>query len=322
MQERTRWLVLAGILLLAGVVVWRLTAGSYKTDLRKICDAEKASGADPHDVQRAEAWAKDHAETPEASAWLTELLKKGMSERAKTLKDEAQKYGIASCPLATTYERMRLEGEYRADLLAMCTSMDVGVVELGDDDERLRLMLEWINAKAKSTRTKALADDLAKADAKARPGILRDAASGMSVYQCELVATLLKPQAKPRKDEPSIELGSPQINGDMAADKVIAAFLTKEPVLRACYDTGLAKNANLAGRMMVKVGVSPSGKTIRAGTEKGTTLADGDVAKCALKAVSEIVFPPTGSPIVSIMLPLDFIPKKAPPPMPADPHQH
>ena len=324
MQERTRWFVLAGALLLAGVLAWRLTSGSYTTDIRKICDAERSSGVDAKtDIRKVEAWAKDHLETPEASAWFAEFVKKPMPERAKGMRDESQRAGIAKCDLATMYEALALEGEYRQDLAGLCSALDMGKVEAGDDAERLKLIQDWINAKARSTRTKAMGEQLAQAEAKQRPDIVREAATAVAIYQCELVATLLKPQAHPKRDEPLIEVASPQINGDLTVDKVVAAFVAKKDAMRKCYDEGLAKNPELGGRLMLKMSVAQNGKTTKATALGGTSLGDPSVVQCAVKVAGDITFPPLATPLVTMLLPLDFIPRASSRAQPmTDPHGH
>ncbi len=323
MQERTRWLILAGLILIGGVIAWRLTAGSYKTDIQKICFAEKNSALDAkQDIRKIESWAKEQLDTPEASAWLTELVKKGVGDRGTGLRDESKRLGIAECPLAASYEALRLDGEYRQDIAGLCSLNDLPAIEAADDAERLHKLLDWIQTRAKSPRTKALAEKITQADAKDRADVLREAANASAVFQCELVNTLLKPQSKPRKNEPAIELGTPQVNGDLTVDKIVATFLQKKDAMRKCYDEGLAKNADLAGRVMLKISIAPNGKIGRAGTEAGTTLPDPAVVKCVLKVVNELVFPETKSLMVSMLLPLEFLPKLRPVEMAVDPHGH
>lgn len=324
MQERTRWLVLAGVLLVAGVIGWRLSAGSYKSDIQKICMAEKSSGADAkQDVKKVEAYAKDHLETPEASAWLSELVKKGVGDRAKGLRDESARVGVGACPLVATYEAIFAEGEYRQDLTALCSTSDLPAIEAADDEGRLKKILAWIDGHAKSPRTKALSDKLSKAEPKARADALREEVTAAAVYQCELVATLVKPQASAPKDEPVIELGSPQINGDLSIDKIVATFLAKKDAMRKCYDDGLAKKPDLAGKLLLKLAVAPGGKTIKATIEGPSGLPDVDVVRCVAKTAKELVFPPTASPLVTLLLPLQFVPKASLVPQPPpDPHGH
>ncbi len=323
MQERSRWLLLAGLLLVVGVIGWRLTAGSYKTDIQKICFAEKGSTFDSKtDIRKIESWAKEQLDTPEASTWLTELVKKGMADRAKGLREESKRLGIPECPLAAAYEALNLDGEYRQDIASFCSLNDLPTIEASDDAERLHRMLDWIQTRAKSPRTKALGEKIAQADAKDRADVLREAANATSVFQCELVNTLLKPQTLPRKDEPMIELGTPQINGDLTVDKIVAAFLVKKDAMRKCYDEGLAKNAELSGRVMLKMSITPSGKVGRASTEAGTTLPDPAVVKCVIGVVRDLVFAETKSIMVSLLLPLEFVPRMRPVQMPMDPHGH
>ncbi len=86
MQNRIRWMVVAAVALVVGVIAWRLLKGSYREDVRRICFAEKNSGVDAtKDAHKVEEYAKEHLDTPEGSKWFSELVAKGVSDRASTL---------------------------------------------------------------------------------------------------------------------------------------------------------------------------------------------------------------------------------------------
>src|SRR4051812_14462348 len=108
MQPWMRWAILACVALLVGVVAWRLLAGSYKSDLQRVCMAETNAGASAKEnPAKVTQWTKDHLDTPEGNAFYSELLKKSVAERGPALRTEAQKNGIPACPLAETYAEMQ-----------------------------------------------------------------------------------------------------------------------------------------------------------------------------------------------------------------------
>ena len=311
MQGWMRWALLGGVVLLVGVVAWRLVAGSYKGDIQKICRAERNAGVSVKENQgKVLQWAKEHLDTPEASAWLAELTKKGMGDRAVVLGAEAQKLGIASCPLADSFTALHAEGDYRTDLYMLCggSAIDLAKVEGADDADRLSQIRGWINEKAKSPRTKLLGDELAHVDAKARPDVLRKIANEDAVYQCTLVETLQKPQLNARKAEAVIQIGSPDINGNLTAERFVAVVIANMEPMRLCYEPALVKNADLAGRVLVKLAISPKGKVTKSSVVS-STVSDAAVGPCMAKALESMTFPEASTPLVTVLAPFDLVPK-------------
>ena len=324
MQGWTRWALLGGIVLLVGVIGWRLVAGSYKGDIQKICHAETNAGVSMKESPtKVLQWTKEHLDTPEASAWLTELVKKGMGDRAVVLRAEAQKVGVASCPLADTFSQMQADADYRTDLYSLCggSAIDLAKVEGANDADRLSQIRGWMNEQAKSPRTKLLGDELARTDAKARPDLLRKIGNEVAVYQCALVETLLKPQASARKEEAVIQIGTPEINGSLTAERFVAVLVANMEPLRSCYEPALAKNADLSGRVLVKLAISPKGKVTKS-TVVSSTVSDVAVAPCMAKALETTTFPEATTPLVTVLAPFDLVPKMKLPQQPMDPHGH
>jgi hypothetical protein len=312
MQNRIRWMVVAAVALVVGVVAWRLFKGSYREDIRRVCFAEKNSGVDAtKDVRKVEQYAREHLDTPEATKWFTELTAKGAADRASGLKDEAKRLGIDDCPLERAYVSIQTSGDYQHDLYALCS--DLVSIEQYDDDERLKRIVDWIHIKAKSPRTQELAEKLSAAPPSQRAEIVRTTTTDATVYMCELATLLTRPQSHPRQTNPIVSIGDPQINGDMKEGELVAALIAAEDDLHKCYDGGLVHNPNLAGRIMLNFVVLPSGDVGHMSVEPTSTLADRDVVKCVATRVKTQHFPLKKAPLNSVLLPLDFTPGIAAP---------
>ena len=157
MQAWMRWALLGGAVLLVGVIAWRLTAGSYKGDIQKICNAETNAGGQRGAVENLAIgmeWAKEHLDTPEASAWFTELEKKGMGDRVVVLRAETKRLGIASCPLADTFLAVQADADYRTDLYTLCG----GSAICADDflSTTASLLFNWRTVSPKPTVSPAI----------------------------------------------------------------------------------------------------------------------------------------------------------------------
>jgi hypothetical protein len=312
MQNRIRWMVVAAVALVVGVVAWRLLKGSYREDVRRICFAEKNSGVDAaKDTHKVEQYAKEHLDTPEASKWFTELMAKGVADRASGLSDEAKRLGIDDCPLVRSYLSVKANGDYQHDLYGICS--DLVTIEQYDDAERLKRIVDWIHIKAKSPRTQELAEKLSAAPPSQRASILQTTTTDAAVYICELASLLTRPQSHQRQANPIVAIGDPQINGDMKEGELVAALIAAEDDLHKCYDSGLAHDPNLAGRIMLNFVILPAGNVGHLSVEASSTLADRDVVKCVATTVKSLHYPKKDAPLNAVLLPLDFTPGTAPP---------
>jgi hypothetical protein len=316
MQNRIRWMVAAAVALVVGVVLWTLFKGSYREDVRRICFAEKNSGVDAtKDTHKVEQYAKEHLDTPEGAKWFTELIAKGVADRASGLSDEAKRLGITDCPLVSAYVAVKASGDYQHDLYGICS--DLVTIEQYDDDERLKRMVDWIHLKAKSPRTQELADKLSAAPPSQRAEIVRTTTTDASVYICELASLLTRPQSHPKTANPVVAIGDPQINGDMKEGELVGALIAAEDDLHKCYDSGLAHDPTMAGRLMLNFVILPDGHVGHMSVEASSTLHDRDVAKCVAATVKALHYPKKDSPLNAVLLPLDFTPGAAPPPAPS-----
>jgi hypothetical protein len=287
-------------------------AGSYREDVQRVCFAEKNSGVDAtKDTHKVEQYAKEHLDTPEGAKWFTELTAKGVADRASGLSDEAKRLGIADCPLVRAYVSVRANGEYQSDIYRLCS--DLVSIEQYDDAGRLQQIVDWIHLKAKSPRTQELAEKLTAAPPPQRAEIVRQTSSDAAVYICELASLLSRPQSHPRQSNPIVAIGDPQINGSMKEGELVAALIAAEDDLHKCYDSGLAHDPNLSGRLMLNFVILPAGNVGHLSVEPSSTLHDRDVGKCVATRIKSQHFPAKDGPLNAVLLPLDFTPGLAAP---------
>ncbi len=76
---------------------------------------------------------------------------------------------------------------------------------------------------------------------------------------------------------------------------------------RLCYDEGLRRDPELAGRVDVVFRVDPSG-VVGHTRDDGSTLGDPRVVACVLRAFSPIPFPPPEQGDVEVRCSLSFLP--------------
>jgi hypothetical protein len=186
---------LAGLALVAGVVVWRLAIASYRADVETMCHAEARSGLVlSKDMQALTAWLRGHLTTPEGNELLSRLGDAPMSARAARLRDAAASVGAGACPMTASYESLVNDGDYRADLQRLCSYVTFPDLAAGDDAARLAALEDWIEGQAKNPRTQALAAPLRSAGTPAeRARVLREASGEMGIYTCDVAKTLETP---------------------------------------------------------------------------------------------------------------------------------
>lgn len=179
------------------MVAWRLAGATYRADVETICGAEGRSGFTlRRDMQALGEWVRGHVATPEGNELYASLGDSSMAERATHLDAEALALGLATCPLARSYEGLVADGESRADLQRLCSYVTFPGIERLDDAARLDAVEAWIAGQSADARTKGLAEPLRKAETAAeRARILRSSAREIDVYSCDLAKTLESPQA-------------------------------------------------------------------------------------------------------------------------------
>jgi hypothetical protein len=93
-------------------------------------------------------------------------------------------------------------------------------------------------------------------------------------------------------------------------DKEIIRTVIKAHIneVKTCYEFGLARRPEIAGRLEAVFTIGDTGKVVSASVEN-STLGDPDVAACIAKEVGRWVFPaPTGEGIVVVRYPFTFQP--------------
>lgn len=299
----------AGLILVGSVVAWRLLGVSYRADVETICNGEKGSGYTAQkDMAKVTQWVRDHLGTPEGNRFYSALNDSKMHERARTLQSTASEVKVAPCPMVASFEQVAADGDYRTDLQHLCSRLTFPKLDESDDDERLSRLLEWIDQKAISPRTKELTDPLEQAASPAdRAKLLSDAGLKMDVFSCETSKTLNLPQQPAKaKGPPAVRpYAAPQIIGTMPEADFAKGLAEATPAMNQCYVAGLAKKPELEGRLSVKLQIDPGGKVINAGVAD-SKVPDRDTERCIVQALREMHAPKNAGPLVSVLVPLEL----------------
>lgn len=302
---------IAGVVLVGGVVAWKLAGSTYHSDIEAICNGEKGSGYTiEKDMPKVSEWVRAHLSTPEGNEFFSNLSDATLADRAKRLQAEADKLKIRSCAIVPSYEQLAAEGQYRADLQHLCSGVTFTKLVEDDDGTRLHRLEDWIDKQAKSPRTKELADPLRQAATGAdRAKLLRDAASKMDIFSCEVAKTLEMPQTIAKAaGPPQVRVWSaPQVIGPMQESDLAKALVEITPAMDDCYKKGLDRRSDLAGRISVKIEVDPDGDVSHAvPADVDRELDDHDVLMCLLKTIRTMKLPKNDGPLATALIPLEL----------------
>jgi hypothetical protein len=302
------WAIL-GVALVGGVVIWKLAGSSYRSDIQTICEAEKGSGLSVEkDMAKVRQWVRAHLATPEGNEFFSSLDDSRVAERAKRLQAEATIVQLGSCPMAASYELVAAQGDYRSDLQHLCSNAAFPRLVEQDDAGRLTRLLDWIDAQAKSPRTKELSAPLRQAGTGAeRAKLLRETAGKMDVYSCDSAKTLESAQqAPPPAGVPTVRVAAtPQIIGPIKDTDLARAVADVTPSLDDCYKKALERTPTLTGKLAAKIEVDPDGKVTRA-VPADVALTDRDAVSCILQALRSLKLPKNPGPLASILLPFEL----------------
>ncbi len=103
----------------------------------------------------------------------------------------------------------------------------------------------------------------------------------------------------------TVQLGGPEVSGSLSSEAVSRVLRAQVGRLRACYESGLARNPQLAGRLNVRFVIGQNGEVLSA-ISGGSSLGDGSVIGCVLATVRSVRFPPPASGFVTVLFPLTF----------------
>ncbi|HEX8796873.1 MAG TPA: AgmX/PglI C-terminal domain-containing protein [Polyangiaceae bacterium] len=300
---------LLGVVLVGGVIAWKLLGTSYTTDVRTICNAEQLSGhpADK-EVSKMSSWLRDHLGTPEGNELFSAVSDAKVVDRAKVLQDGADKARVSPCPLVESCKRIAAEADYRVDVQRLCSAFTFPKLLASDEDTRLQMLEDWIDKTAISPRTKDLADPLRQAAAGPdRAKVLRDAAQKVDVFSCESAKTLETPTPTPLKGDPVVRFyAPPQPIGALQAPDIVKAIQDAQPALVDCYKKGIERKPDLVGHFTAKIEIDASGKVIKDAPGEETTVTDHDTVVCLAHALRGAKFPANAGPLTTALLPLEL----------------
>jgi hypothetical protein len=307
-QSFRTWAVL-GAILVGGVIAWKLLGTSYKHDLETICNAEKGSGLGvDREASKVTQWVRDHLGTPEGNQFYSTLTDTRLSERAKKLQDGAAQAGVSPCPLVASYEQLAAQGDARADVQHLCSEIAFPKLLTSDEPGRVDMLQKWIDASAKSPRTKELGAALQKAAAgPERAKVLADAASKLDIFTCTNAKTLESPPPPIPTGAPTVRLyADPQIIGGAKDEDLKKGLAAITPDLDACYADGITRRPDLTGKLVVKMELDGTGKVMRATPAEDSALPDPLTASCIVNKLRTMKVQVSG-PIVSFLLPLELV---------------
>jgi hypothetical protein len=305
---KPRNLALLGVVLVGGVIAWKLLGTSYAHDVETICNSEKGSGLSAeHDTSKVTQWIRDHLGTPEGNELYSTLSDTHLSERAKKLQGAADDQHVSPCPLVATYQAMAAHGDARSDVQHLCSDLTFPKLATSDDDARMAMLQKWIDSSAKSPDTKAIGAAMQQAAAGPdRAKVLSDAASKQDIFSCNNARILSAPPTSVPNGAPLVRLyAEAQIIGGAKDEDLKKALADMTPDLVACYKDGLGRKPDLVGKLVVKVELDGDGKVRRADPAEGAQLADAPTGTCILTKLKTLKIPVTG-PLVSLLLPFEL----------------
>lgn len=126
--------------------------------------------------------------------------------------------------------------------------------------------------------------------------------------EASIVQTSAPP--RPRPAEPATskgtnEAGDTRVAGGLPAVVVARVIRTKQSAYRKCYEKGLEKNPGLAGKVVARLVIDPTG-AVAVANDGGSTLPDKAVITCILQEMRTLTFPNPEKGITIVTYPLTF----------------
>ena len=110
-------------------------------------------------------------------------------------------------------------------------------------------------------------------------------------------------------DTPARQCGEAVVrgtNGRLPAADIQKIVRTHFDSFRECYETGLARDAKLAGKVVVKFIIDTGGHVSHATIENGTTIPDTQVRECVRAGYERLAFPKPDGGEVTVVYPIVF----------------
>lgn len=110
-------------------------------------------------------------------------------------------------------------------------------------------------------------------------------------------------------EPPSVRIGPTTVSGRLPPAVIQKVVRDAYDRLRKCYETGLAKDANLEGKLVVRFVINREGKVGEVTVAQGTTMPDKAAIECMVKEYKSLTFPPPEGGIVTVVYPIMFSPE-------------
>lgn len=107
---------------------------------------------------------------------------------------------------------------------------------------------------------------------------------------------------------PRIRFEATTVSGRLHPEKIQGVVRRSFTDFRHCYEPGLARNPNLAGRVAVEFVIRRDGSVSNAVAKSDSTLADKAVERCIVNAFGKLVFPEPEGGIVTVVYPIQLAP--------------
>lgn len=121
-----------------------------------------------------------------------------------------------------------------------------------------------------------------------------------------------------RARPPRIRMGATSVSGRLPPEVIQRIVRMNFGRFRACYEEGLRRDPDLAGRVSVRFVIARDGLVSNASS--GGTLGDAAVERCITRSFYSLTFPKPEGGIITVSYPLVFTPDgDTPPPPPATP---
>jgi hypothetical protein len=107
---------------------------------------------------------------------------------------------------------------------------------------------------------------------------------------------------------PLARIGATVVSGRLPPEVIQQTVRDNFSGFRHCYEMGLARDANLEGRITVRFVIGRDGLVQQAIATDETTMPDPDVTECVVARFRHIVFPPPEGGIVTVVYPIMLAP--------------
>lgn len=114
------------------------------------------------------------------------------------------------------------------------------------------------------------------------------------------------PQHFGPKPNGELHFGAVSVTGRLPPEVIQRVVRQNLGGIRSCYDSGLARNAKLAGKVVVRFVIGQDGAVSSATSDPDTTLGDATVVSCIVDHFKKITFPTPEGGIVTVVYPLTF----------------